>query len=109
MHTLEDEKVIQEYENYIEKNGTDDEVLSKYIKAIEIVIVGREDREYGLKISSRVKKLIEKVVFDNSEFVQVEGENVKSVKLNNITDFENIRDVMIITNFEGQGGLDPDK
>lgn len=25
------------------------------------------------------------------------------------TDFENIRDVMIITNFEGQGGLDPDK
>ena len=67
MHTLEDEKVIQEYENYIEKNGTDDEVLSKYIKAIEIVIVGREDREYGLKISSRVKKLIEKVVFDNSD------------------------------------------
>ena len=31
------------------------------------------------------------VVFDNSEFVQVEGENVKSVKLNNITDFENIK------------------
>ena len=67
MHTLEDEKTINEYENYIARNGIDDEVLSKYIKAIEIIIVGRKDREYGLKISNRVKKLIEKVVFDNSD------------------------------------------
>lgn len=62
MHTLEDEKTINEYENYIARNGVDRSVLDAYTEASRIILTGRKDSEYGLKVSHRAKSLIEDYV-----------------------------------------------
>lgn len=62
MHTLEDEKTIQEYEKYIEKNGITDEVIDVYVEAAEKIFCKRKDKEYGLTVSARAKELIEQYV-----------------------------------------------
>lgn len=64
MHTLDDEKTIQSYENYISKNGIDQSVINAYVESSKIILQGREDREYGLKVSARAKEIIEKYVID---------------------------------------------
>src|SRR5574344_807801 len=62
MHTIQDEKTINEYENYITKHGVDRDVINAYCDASEIMLVGRKDREFGLKVSTRAKELIEQYV-----------------------------------------------
>ena len=62
MHTIQDEKTINEYENYIERRGIDRDVINAYCDASEIMLVGRKDREFGLKVSGRAKELIEQYV-----------------------------------------------
>ena len=66
MHTIEDELTIQEYENYIYLKGIDMGVIDAYCQAAEIMLVGRKDREYGLKVSARAKELIETYVKDTT-------------------------------------------
>ena len=61
-HTIQDEKTINEYENYIAKHGIDRGVINAYCDASEIMLVGRKDREFGLKVSARAKELIEQYV-----------------------------------------------
>lgn len=58
MHTIEDEKNIKEYEKYILRNGIDRSVIDAYCEASKIILCGRKDREYGLKVSTRAKELI---------------------------------------------------
>lgn len=62
MHTIQDEKTISEYENYIARHGIDRDVINAYCDASEIMLVGRKDREFGLKVSGRAKELIEQYV-----------------------------------------------
>lgn len=62
MHTIQDEKTINEYENYIARHGIDRDVINAYCDASEIMLVGRKDREFGLKVSARAKELIEQYV-----------------------------------------------
>lgn len=62
MHTIQDEKTINEYENYIARRGVDRDVINAYCDASEIMLVGRKDREFGLKVSGRAKELIEQYV-----------------------------------------------
>ena len=62
MHTIEDEKTIQEYENYIARRGIDRSVVDAYIIASKIMLVDRNDREFGLKVSNRCKEIIEQYV-----------------------------------------------
>ena len=62
MKNLEDEKIIQEYEKYIEKNGIDKNVIDAYVESAEIMLSGRKNIEFGLKVSARAKELIEKYV-----------------------------------------------
>lgn len=66
MHTLEDEKTIQEYENYIARKGVDRSIIDAYSKASQIILCGRKDRDFGLKTSARAKELIEQYVLDNT-------------------------------------------
>ena len=61
-HTIQDEKTINEYENYIARHGIDRDVINAYCDASEIMLVGRKDREFGLKVSGRAKELIEQYV-----------------------------------------------
>ena len=58
MHTIEDENNIKEYEKYILRNGIDRSVIDAYCEASKIILCGRKDREYGLKVSTRAKELI---------------------------------------------------
>lgn len=62
MHNLEDEKAIQEYEKYIANRGIDYDVINAYVESSQIILAGRKDQEYGLKVSARAKQLIEKYV-----------------------------------------------
>lgn len=65
-HTLEDEKAIRDYENYISRKGIDQEVVNAYIEAAQIILSGRKDKEYGLKVSARAKQLIENYVMQTA-------------------------------------------
>lgn len=65
-HTIEDERTIQEYENYIERHGVDRDVINAYCEASEIMMAGRKDRDFGLKVSGRAKELIEQYVISTT-------------------------------------------
>lgn len=65
-HTLEDEKAIRDYENYISRKGIDQDVVNAYVEAAQIILSGRKDKEYGLKVSARAKKLIENYVMQTA-------------------------------------------
>ena len=62
MHTLEDEKVISQYENYIARNGIDRQIVDAYVEASNIILCGRKDQKYGLKVSARAKEIIEQYI-----------------------------------------------
>lgn len=66
MHTIEDEKAIQEYENYIARKGIDRAIVDAYVEASNIILCGRKDREYGLSVSSRAKDILSKYVFNTT-------------------------------------------
>lgn len=65
-HTIEDEKAIRDYENYISRKGIDQEVVNAYVEAAQIILSGRKDKEYGLKVSARAKQLIENYVMQTA-------------------------------------------
>lgn len=52
------------YENYINANGIDENVIDAYILAAETAINVEKDLEYGLELTKRVKEIIEKYVMD---------------------------------------------
>lgn len=66
MHTQDDENIINQYENYIKRNGIDRSVIDAYCEASEIMLMGRKDRTYGLKVSNRAKELIEQYVISTT-------------------------------------------
>lgn len=50
---------INGYENYIERNGKDEQVINAYVDACSVAINGEKDIEYGLQLTKRAKGLIE--------------------------------------------------
>lgn len=50
---------INGYENYIEKNGIDEQVINAYVDACSVAINGEKDIEYGLQLTKRAKDIIE--------------------------------------------------
>lgn len=50
---------VDSYENYIEKNGIDEQVTNAYVDACSVAINGEKDIEYGLQLTKRAKELIE--------------------------------------------------
>lgn len=50
---------INGYENYIEKNGVDEQVINAYVDACSVAINGEKDIGYGLQLTKRAKELIE--------------------------------------------------
>lgn len=57
---------INGYENYIKCNGVNEAVIEAYIEAVQVALQTEKDIEYGLKVSSRAKQLIEKFIFDST-------------------------------------------
>lgn len=50
---------VDSYENYIERNGMDEQVTNAYVDACSVAINGEKDIEYGLQLTKRAKELIE--------------------------------------------------
>lgn len=51
---------INGYENYIEQNGIDETVIEAYVEACSVAINNEKDIEYGLQLTKRSKKLMER-------------------------------------------------
>ena len=66
MHSVVDEQTIQKYEEYIANKGIDRAVIDAYCQAAEIMLNGRKDREFGLKVSGRAIELIEKYILSTT-------------------------------------------
>ena len=89
MHTIEDEKNIKEYEKYILRNGIDRSVIDAYCEASKIILCGRKDREYGLKVSARAKELIFeyiKSITNGADFNWLETQSQKNKQSYDILD-----------------------
>lgn len=52
-------QTIREYENYIQKNGLDEEVIEAYAEACSVAITNERDVKYGLSLTSRAKEITE--------------------------------------------------
>ena len=63
MASIELQKAVQGYENYINVHGIDEDVINAYVLASQSVLASEKDVEYGLKVSARAKKLIDDFVF----------------------------------------------
>lgn len=50
---------VNSYENYIKRNGIDEQVINAYVDACSVAINGEKDIEYGLQLTKRAKELIE--------------------------------------------------
>lgn len=50
---------VNSYENYIKRNGIDEQVTNAYVDACSVAINGEKDIEYGLQLTKRTKELIE--------------------------------------------------
>ncbi len=59
MASKELQNAINGYENYIERHGIDEEVVNAYVLASQSALTTEKDREYGLKVSSRAKNIID--------------------------------------------------
>lgn len=57
---------INGYENYIEKNGIDEQVINAYVDACSVAINGEKDIEYGLQLTERAKDIIERFCKDKT-------------------------------------------
>ena len=51
---------VNSYENYIEKNGIDEQVINAYAEACNVAMNGEKDIEYGLQLAKRSKDIIER-------------------------------------------------
>lgn len=63
MASIELQKAVQGYENYINVHGIDEDVINAYVLASQSVLTSEKDVEYGLKVSARAKNLIDDFVF----------------------------------------------
>lgn len=62
MASLELQRAVKGYENYIERKGIDEELINAYVLASQLALTAEKDREYGLKVSNRAKNIIENFV-----------------------------------------------
>lgn len=60
--SVELQRAVNEYENYISAHGISEEVINAYVQAVQVAFLSEKDVEYGLKVSGRAKKLIEQFV-----------------------------------------------
>ena len=57
---------VNSYENYIERNGIDEQVINAYVDACSVAINSEKDVEYGLQLTSRSKGIIERFCMEHS-------------------------------------------
>ena len=66
MASIELQKAVQGYENYINVHGINEDVINAYVMATETAINVEKDKDFGLKISKRAKEVIEAFVLEST-------------------------------------------
>ena len=64
--SLELQNAVKSYENYIQVNGIDEQVINAYVDASTVAIKTEKDIPYGLKITKRAKEIIEQFCIKNA-------------------------------------------
>lgn len=59
-------QTIREYENYVQTNGVDEQVIKAYAKACAVAINGENDINYGLQLAKRSKELTERYCLEQT-------------------------------------------
>lgn len=59
-------KTVAGYENYIQTNGIDENVINAYVQAVEVAFKDRSDVPYALELSKRAKGLIEQFTLEKT-------------------------------------------
>lgn len=67
MASLELQNAINGYENYIERHGIDEEVVNAYVLVAGKALVVEKDVEFGLSVSEKSKKLINKFLLKQAD------------------------------------------
>lgn len=57
---------VNGYENYIERNGIDEQVIDAYIEAAKVAVNGENDIMYGLRLADRSKGIIERFCMERT-------------------------------------------
>lgn len=57
---------VNEYENYIQVHGVDEQVMDAMEEAARVAILTEKDIEYGLKVSARAEELAEQFIFQST-------------------------------------------
>ncbi len=66
MASLELQKAIHSYENFISAHGISEELINAYVQATKVALQTEKDREYGLKVSNRAKQIVNQFIFDKT-------------------------------------------
>ncbi len=64
--SLELQNAVKSYENYIQANGIDEQVINAYVDASTVAIKTEKDIPYGLQITKRAKEIIEQFCVKNA-------------------------------------------
>lgn len=57
---------VKGYENYIKRNGIDEQVIDAYIEAAKVAVNGENDIMYGLRLADRSKGIIERFCMERT-------------------------------------------
>lgn len=64
--SIELQRAVNEYENFISAHGISEDVLNAYVQATKVALQTEKDREYGLKVSNRAKQIVNQFIFDKT-------------------------------------------
>lgn len=64
--SVELQRAVNDYENFISAHGISEDVLNAYVQAVQVAFLSEKDVDYGLKVSYRAKELIEQFVTDTT-------------------------------------------
>lgn len=64
--SIELQRAVNEYENFISAHGISEDVLNAYVQATKVALQTERDREYGLKVSNRAKQIVNQFIFDKT-------------------------------------------
>ena len=64
--SVELQRAVNEYENFISEHGISEDVINAYVQAVQVAFLSEKDIEYGLKVSERAKSIIENFVLSKT-------------------------------------------
>ena len=64
--SIELQRAVNEYENFISEHGISEDVINAYVQATKVALQTEKDREYGLKVSNRAKQIVNRFIFDKT-------------------------------------------